>query len=95
MQHVPDIELRSEIRSLLVRHRVDLQRLQVRVTSGTVRMCGEVSYHGGQAQPASLDALETEVTSMRGVKHLYLDLYNWRRIETGEWRPVAVQGAAA
>lgn len=98
MNHVADTEIRSEIRSLLTRHRVDQQRLQVRITSGTVRMSGELAYHGSGIQgmgPASLEALEHDVCLARGVKNAYFDLVNWRRLSTGAWEPAGLVGAAA
>ena len=63
------------------------------ITSGTVRMSGEISYHGGGFQglgPASLEALERDVVHARGVKHAYFDLVNWRRLSTGEWQPAGL-----
>ena len=99
MNHVADTEIRSEIRSLLTRHRVDQQRLQVRITSGTVRVSGELAYHGsvvnGGLAPATIEALEHEVMRARGVKNAFFDLVNWRRLSTGEWQPAGLVGAAA
>ena len=90
MQAVADTEIRSEIRSLLVRHRVDLWRLQVRITSGTVRVTGELNYLGGShdAPTMLVENLEREVGRTRGVKRAYLDFSNWSRLTSGEWQPL-------
>ncbi len=90
-KHVPDTEVRSEIRSLLVRHRVDLWKLQVRVTSGTVRITGELCYLGSSypnAPTTLVEGLERELIRSPGVKHTSFDLTNWNRLATGEWKPV-------
>ncbi len=98
MKHVPDNEIRSEVRSLMVRHRVDQWRLQVRVTSGTVRISGELCYLGGAYfnTPGSLvEGLERDVTLSPGVKHAFFDLSNWTRLTTGEWQPLERLGEHA
>ena len=45
--NVSDTEIRSEVRSLLNRQRLDLQKLQIRVTGGTLRLGGELTFLGG------------------------------------------------
>jgi hypothetical protein len=98
MNQVPDTEIRSEVRALLSRHRIDLQRIQFRIASGTVRVSGELAYHGGagatfQRMPTSaLEALEHDLAVTRGVKHTYFDLSNWHRLSSGEWEPAEAMG---
>jgi hypothetical protein len=89
MQPRPDTEIRSEVRSLLVQHRVDAWRLQVRVTSGTVRISGELSFLGGsQPQGLLVESIERDLSATQGVKRAFLELSNWKRNAGGEWKAV-------
>jgi hypothetical protein len=87
MKHVPDNEIRAEVRSLLVRQRVDQWRLQVRVAGGIVRITGELVFlRGSDPTPPSLvDALERSLNATVGVKHTTLDVSNWKKPSGGEW----------
>ena len=83
----PDTEIRSEVRSLLVQHRVDAWRLQVRVTSGTVRINGELSFLGGsQPQGMLVESIERDLAATQGVRRAFLELSNWKRSAGGEWK---------
>ena len=90
-ERVSDCEIRSELRSLCARSRIDLQRIQIAVASGVVRMGGEVSYHGassgGKAAAMRLENLERDIVSLKGVRSVSFDFRNWRRMESGEWTP--------
>jgi hypothetical protein len=90
MKHVADNEIRAEVRSLLVRQRVDQWRLQVRVSGGIVRITGELVFlRGSDPTPPSLvEGLERSLCSTSGVKHATLDVSNWRKPSGGEWKLV-------
>jgi hypothetical protein len=90
---VNDTEIRSEIRALVAQNRFDTQQLAYRVAGGTVRFTGELHYLGGglllsRVASTTLSSFEREVSRVRGVRHVSLDLDNWRRLGTGEWQPV-------
>jgi hypothetical protein len=90
MKHVPDNEIRAEVRSLLVRQRVDQWRLQVRVSSGIVRITGELVFLRGSdpTPPALVEGLERSLNSTAGVKHTTIDVSNWKKPSGGEWKLV-------
>lgn len=90
MKHVPDNEIRADVRSLLVRQRVDQWRLQVRVTGGIVRVTGELVFLRGSdpTPPALVEALERALGATAGVKHATLEVSNWRKPSGGEWKLV-------
>ncbi len=94
---VSDTEIRAEIRSLLIQNRFDIQRVKVRITSGTVRISGDLVYvgamHMGNVSGAVMHVFERDVAQTRGVKHTYFDLRNWQRLSTGEWQPVVPKKA--
>lgn len=94
MKTVADNEIRSEVRSLLVRQRVDQWRVQVRVNGGMVRITGELVFLRGSdpTPPALVDALERSLLSMKGVKYVSLEVSNWKKPGGGEWK--AVEGRA-
>ena len=90
MKHVPDNEIRAEVRSLLVRQRVDQWRLQVRVAGGIVRITGELVFLRGSdpTPPALVECLERSLSTSMGVKHATLDVSNWKKPSGGEWKLV-------
>ena len=89
---ISDTEIRCEVRSLVNRQRLDLQRLQIRITNGTLRLGGELAFLGGSSQtpvPAgTVQGLEQDLQRLRGVKHTFLGFADWRRLSSGEWEPV-------
>jgi len=86
-KYVPDNEIRAEIRSLLVRQRVDQWRLQVRVSSGMVRITGELVFLRGSdpTPPYLVENLERALYQSEGVKNATLDVTNWSKT-SGEWK---------
>ena len=97
-KYIPDNEIRAEIRSLLVRQRVDQWRLQVRVANGMVRVTGELVFLRGSdpTPPYMVELLERSLNSTAGVKHASLDVTNWSKC-SGEWKiieHVSAQGLA-
>jgi len=89
MKYIPDNEIRAEIRSLLVRQRVDQWRVQVRVSGGMVRITGDLVFlRGSDPTPPSLvEILERSLNTSPGVKRASLDVSNWSR-SSGEWKEV-------
>jgi hypothetical protein len=96
MKTIADNEIRSEIRSLLVRQRVDQWRVQVRVSSGMVRITGELVFLRGSdpTPPALVEGLERALMSSKGVKHVSIEVSNWKKPGGGEWKAVETRVAA-
>jgi len=95
-KYVPDNEIRAEIRSLMVRQRVDQWRLQVRVSSGIVRITGELVFLRGSdpTPPYLVDNFERALTQTAGVKNATLDVTNWSHA-SGEWKLLTVSAGNA
>ena len=90
---IPDSTIRSNVRSTLVQHRVDMQHVQLRVSGGTVRLSGRICHLGGLERKVSagtLESLAREITNSRGVRRTFLDFDNWRRAGSGEWQAIRV-----
>ena len=89
--HLSDTQIRASLRSVMAKHRLDLNKTSFSCTRGTVRILGELKHQGAYASTpvhqAELEALEYDVTHTRGVVRVYFDLSNWRRLESGEWQP--------
>jgi len=96
MKYVADNEIRAEVRSLLVRQRVDQWRLQVRVTGGMVRITGELVFlRGSDPTPPSLvEGLERSLCTSSGVKHVSIEVTNWKKPSGGEWKLVEQRATA-
>ena len=93
---VSDTEIRTRVRSVVAHHRLDMQRLTLRIARGTVRVGGELLWLGrsGERLPlAILEALERDLARLRGVRQYFFDLKNWRRAGPGEWSPVERDGS--
>jgi hypothetical protein len=90
MKTIADNEIRAEIRSLLVRQRVDQWRVQIRVSSGMVRITGELVFPRGSdpTPPALVEALERALATSKGVKYVSIDVSNWKKPGGGEWKAV-------
>jgi len=75
-----------------------MQYLQFRIAGGTVRVTGEIVYHGGDYQNVPggiIGSFEQEVIRTRGVKNAFFDLENWRRLASGEWEEVVRKSLSA
>jgi len=95
-KYVPDNEIRAEVRSLLVRQRVDQWRVQVRVSNGMVRITGELVFLRGSdpTPPCLVENLERSLNTTSGVKHASIDVVNWNK-GSGDWQQVENVGAQA
>ena len=96
MKFAADNEIRAEVRSLLVRQRVDQWRLQVRVSAGMVRINGELVFLRGSdpTPPALVEGLERALSATTGVKHVSIDVTNWKKPSGGEWKLVEQRAPA-
>jgi hypothetical protein len=96
MKHQSDNEIRSEVRSLLVRQRVDQWRLQVRVSCGLVRITGELVFlRGSDPTPPSLvEGLERSLMALSGVRQTQIEVSNWKKPSGGEWKLVETRAPA-
>ena len=86
-----DNDIRADIRSRMAQYRIDMQRVQLRVFGGTVRMSGEIYHLGGLDRPVSvgvLESFERDVVKTRGVRHAFFEFENWKRKDDGEWESV-------
>ena len=95
-KYIPDNEIRAEIRSLLVRQRVDQWRMQVRVANGVVRVTGELIFLRGSdpTPPCLVENLERSLSTTAGVKNVTLDVSNWSK-GSGEWKLIGQVAAHA
>ena len=95
-KYIPDNEIRAEVRSLLVRQRVDQWRMQVRVANGVVRVTGELIFLRGSdpTPPCLVENLERALNTSAGVKHASLDVTNWSK-GSGEWKLIGHVAAQA
>jgi hypothetical protein len=84
---VSDYRINAAIRSILVKHWVDHQRLTFGSFRGTVRIRGELCYLG-TAPPANLsqvEVIEGEIRAVHGVKRVHFELSNWVKNHLGKW----------
>jgi len=84
-----DTQIRANLRSVMNHHHVDLNKTSFVCAKGVVRMVGEIAKQQAFAAQAlnsnDIEALEKDMTSMRGVVRVHMDLKNWLRQSTGSW----------
>lgn len=95
MTRANDTQVRSELRSVMTRHRLDLTKTSFVCARGIVRMMGALRRQWEHArQPihhSDVEALEQDMSRVRGVVRIYMDLKDWQRDGSGQWsdtRPV-------
>lgn len=90
---VSNLEVNCRVRSVLVRHRVDLRRVEfgsfrgvVRVRGALLRLCCGSNV---EFSSAHVEKLDTEISRIKGVNRVYFDLTNWRKDTSEQWQPVS------
>lgn len=92
-KNLSDSEVRMSVRAHLAQYRIDLQRIQLRVFGGAVRVAGEAYRLGGHQLPLTASALESferDVLRTRGVRRASFEFLNWKRSSEGVWEPAAI-----
>ena len=85
-----DLDINRGVRSILVRHWIDLGRLSVRSTDGKVYVRGALVRIGGiteELSSAVVEAIFTDIKKVREVRQVYPSLENWTN-DSGSWQPV-------
>ena len=72
---VADFRINSLVKSILVKHWVDLQKIQFDTHRGNVYLRGELSQlkrrNTGEFDRSLFDAIESEIKRIRGVRKVY------------------------
>ena len=86
-----DFIVNSQIRSVLARHWIDLQKIKFGCFKGTVRLSGELLPLGSRSakdfETSMMEKLEMDLRRIRGVIRVYYDLINWCKTD-GQWECV-------
>lgn len=88
-----DLDINRGIRSILVKHWIDLGRLSVRSTDGKVYVRGALTKIGGVTEELSspiVQAIFDDIRKIRGVRQVYPTLENWTD-DTGCWQAIGKQ----
>jgi hypothetical protein len=84
-----DFRINSQVRSLLARHWLDLNKVQIGTFHGTVRLTGKLTRLGGELasrhEPRLIEILDIELRGLNGVERVYFDVVNWKKNNSGEW----------
>ncbi|MBI4600550.1 MAG: hypothetical protein HY721_01180 [Planctomycetes bacterium] len=86
---ISDFQINSSLRMVLVRHMVDLSRVEFSSCRGTVRVRGHfvrLGLDSGGFTPTQVESIENEMNGISGVKRVYFELENWLRTSSGEWK---------
>jgi len=80
-------ETNQKIRSVLVRHAVDLTRLEYSCSSSTVYLYGVlIKEPDGEFSPSNIEGLVNELLHLPYIRHVQFDLDNWNiSSEFGSW----------
>jgi len=91
MQTHSDIDINAAVRRVLVRHWIDLGRIQIRTCRGVATVSGHLerlSAGGPVLSPSTLEQIQHELRSIRGVRRVDLRVENWNCAPSG-WQPSA------
>ncbi len=85
-----DLDINRAVRSVLVKHWIDLGRLSVRSTDGKLYVRGALSRIAGvneELTSAIVDAMFSEIKRIRNLRQVYPMLENWTN-DSGSWNQV-------
>ena len=75
-----DLKAMRQVRSVLVKHWIDLGRLSLRCTSGVLQVRGSLARLSGMKDPltsAIVQTIFTDIKRIREIKRIQPDLSNW------------------
>ena len=75
-----DLKAMRQVRSVLVKHWIDLGRLSLRCTSGVLQIRGSLMRLAGMKDPltsAIVQTIFTDIKRVREIKRIQPDLSNW------------------
>ena len=88
-----DLDINRFVRSILVRHWIDLGRLSVRSSDGKLYIRGSLQRIAGIGEKLTspiVDEMFAEMKRIRDVRQVYATLENWSN-DTGSWAPLGAQ----
>ncbi len=88
-------QIHAEVRRVLARHWVDLDRVQFGVYRDMLRVTGELhqtNQVGGTASIAIFEVLHAELRRIPELRCIQLDFSNWTRDSRGDWKRLCGQG---
>ena len=85
-----DWEINVLVRAALVKRWVDIRKVHISTTRGTVHLKGTIGFKGAgtveEHQSFYMVQIERDIKAIRGVKGVRMDLLNWeKRRATGRW----------
>ena len=84
-------DIRSRVRSIITSRWLDANQVNIMCGSNGVRLRGTLEKvpgsQGRQLTGNAIEALESEIRQIKGVKHVYMDFSNWTRTGAGGWLP--------
>jgi hypothetical protein len=81
-------QLHAEVRQVLVRHWIDLDRVQFGCHRGTVRLSGELVHtrdSGWDPSMSIFESLRSGMMRIQDVRIVQFDFVNWARDANGSW----------
>ena len=93
MAEATDLNINRRVRSIMVKHWVDLGRISVRSNDGVVTVRGTLQKIAGTRDdmvPATLDAIFSDIKRLRDVSRTRVYLDNWIN-DAGSWRAIEKQ----
>jgi hypothetical protein len=91
MPSLDDININRQVRTVLVKHWVDLGRLSVRTVKGRCAIRGAIVRLPGirdELTAATVDSIFLDIRRICGTGNLRVDLDNWSN-SSGFWKPIA------
>jgi hypothetical protein len=85
-----DLDVNRHVRTVLVRHWIDLGRIAIRSMDGKLWIHGSLHRIGGVNEELTASIVQTmfeEIKRIRNVRHILANLDNWTN-DSGAWQPI-------
>lgn len=90
-----DLDINRSVRSILVKHWIDLGQLSVRSNDGKLYIRGALTKISGVNEELTtpiVEAMFDEISKIRNIRQVYPALDNWNN-DAGRWAPVGASKA--
>lgn len=87
MNRVEDLEINKAIRRVFVKHFIDLGKISIRTTNGSVMIYGKLDRMYGINQELTTNIVNSifdDISKIKNIKRLNIELENWINV-SGKW----------
>ena len=93
---IPRAEIYRQVRTVLVRHLIDVGRLTIQISMNHLHLVGSLCRITGATTPlssATIQSIFSELRMIRGVRRVNGTFMNWRQLDEvgASWAPIVIK----